>query len=576
MAGYIGSVPVPQATETRDVYTATSNQTTFTTGGYTPNFVSVYLNGVHLARADYTATNGSDVVLAVGAAADDTVEIVSFATFEVSAQTFTGDVTASGGTFLPTGDTAAGDDAAVGYTAAEGLILTGQGTTNDVTIKNDADADVIEIPTGTVNVTMAGTLGVTGVITGGGLVVPDGSIAVADLDIDGATDIGAAIVDADLMIIDDGAGGTNRKATMSRLATYMGTKGLGPTYTRATTPPGSPNAGDWWLNTNANVSSIFIYDGTLGWIQGDGTALGVASYLSPNSFSLRVQASGFMDVIRFENPIPQIVSNAASYTDNTTHPVAMSNTVRGVLRVHDTSATNALEFIAFATLGRAASFGNTNTTPDDKAGGISHATRGIIAGGESYVNHMEYVTIGTEGNGTDFGDLTVARGNLAHACVASTTRGIILGGTTGSASNVMDYVTIANTGNATDFGNLTQSKFDVSSAHSTTRGIRIGGSSETNVMDYITMANAGNATDFGDLVSGSNTQYVHTVHNGTYAWIAQYGSGGDGNKQQITMATAANASAITDGSSPFGTELAGAINPSSQTAIVKGWIAATG
>jgi hypothetical protein len=165
MAGYIGSVPVPQATETRDVYTATSNQTTFTTGGYTVNFVSVYLNGVHLARADYTATNGSDVVLAVGAAADDTVEIVSFGTFEVSAQTFTGDVTASGGTFLPTGDTAAGDDAAVGYAAADGLVLTGQGTTNDVTIKNDADADVIEIPTGTTNVAVVGS------ITSGGAAV---------------------------------------------------------------------------------------------------------------------------------------------------------------------------------------------------------------------------------------------------------------------------------------------------------------------------------------------------------------------------------------------------------------------
>jgi hypothetical protein len=53
-------------------------------------------------------------------------------------------------------------------------------------------------------------------------VFPDGSIAVADLDIDGATDIGAAIVDADLFIIDDGANGTNRKATMSRLKTYIG------------------------------------------------------------------------------------------------------------------------------------------------------------------------------------------------------------------------------------------------------------------------------------------------------------------------------------------------------------------
>ena len=53
-------------------------------------------------------------------------------------------------------------------------------------------------------------------------VFPDGSIAVADLDIDGATDIGAAIVDADLFIVDDGAGGTNRKTTASRVKTYIG------------------------------------------------------------------------------------------------------------------------------------------------------------------------------------------------------------------------------------------------------------------------------------------------------------------------------------------------------------------
>jgi hypothetical protein len=56
-------------------------------------------------------------------------------------------------------------------------------------------------------------------------VFPDGSVAVADLDIDGATDIGAAIVDADLFIIDDGAGGTNRKVTASRIKTYAGASG---------------------------------------------------------------------------------------------------------------------------------------------------------------------------------------------------------------------------------------------------------------------------------------------------------------------------------------------------------------
>jgi hypothetical protein len=68
-----------------------------------------------------------------------------------------GNVIASG-TVEPAGDTSAGDNAAIGYTSAEGLILTGQGSTNDVTIKNDADADVIEIPTGTTNVNIAGDL----------------------------------------------------------------------------------------------------------------------------------------------------------------------------------------------------------------------------------------------------------------------------------------------------------------------------------------------------------------------------------------------------------------------------------
>ena len=68
-------------------------------------------------------------------------------------------------TFEPSGDTTAGDNAAIGFTAAEGLILTGQGSTNDVTIKNDADADVIEIPTGTTNVTVAGGLTIGAVAT---------------------------------------------------------------------------------------------------------------------------------------------------------------------------------------------------------------------------------------------------------------------------------------------------------------------------------------------------------------------------------------------------------------------------
>ena len=85
MAGYIGNVPVPQATQTRDSFVATAGQTSFATSGYTPGYLDVYLNGVRLDESDYTATNGSDVVLDTGAAVDDVVTVVAFQTFEVNA-----------------------------------------------------------------------------------------------------------------------------------------------------------------------------------------------------------------------------------------------------------------------------------------------------------------------------------------------------------------------------------------------------------------------------------------------------------------------------------------------------------
>ena len=59
----------------------------------------------------------------------------------------TGSVT--GTTIEPNADTSAGDNAAIGYTSGEGLILTGQGSTSDVTLKNDADGTVFTVPTGT-------------------------------------------------------------------------------------------------------------------------------------------------------------------------------------------------------------------------------------------------------------------------------------------------------------------------------------------------------------------------------------------------------------------------------------------
>jgi cytoskeletal protein CcmA (bactofilin family) len=91
-----------------------------------------------------------------------------FGTIDTGSSTITTTGVITGGTLEATTDTAAGDNAAIGYTAAEGLILTGQGSTNDVTIKNDADTIVMRVPTGTDdvvftdNVTISGDLTVSG------------------------------------------------------------------------------------------------------------------------------------------------------------------------------------------------------------------------------------------------------------------------------------------------------------------------------------------------------------------------------------------------------------------------------
>jgi hypothetical protein len=62
------------------------------------------------------------------------------------------------GTVTASGDTAAGDLATMGYAAADGAIITGQGSTSDVTIKNDVDGTVISVPTGTTIAKLAGGL----------------------------------------------------------------------------------------------------------------------------------------------------------------------------------------------------------------------------------------------------------------------------------------------------------------------------------------------------------------------------------------------------------------------------------
>jgi hypothetical protein len=187
--------------------------------------------------------------------------------------------------------------------------------------------------------------------------------------------------------------------------------------------------------------------------------------------------------------------------------------------------TDTIEYITITTTGNTTDFGNLSQSREG-TGACSSSTRGVFGGGNapSTVNTIDYITIATTGNATDFGDLFQARRELA-AC-SSSTRGVFGGGYT-SNSNVIDYVTIATTGNAQDFGDLSApatGRGALGSCSSSTRGLFIGGWSSSpgpggsNIIDYITIATTGNALDFGDVVrtGGWGTASCSSSTRGVY------------------------------------------------------------
>ena len=88
---------------------------------------------------------------------------------------------------------------------------------------------------------------------------------------------------------------------------------------------------------------------------------------------------------------------------------------------------------------------------------LDGGARGLFGGG-GYPNNqniIDFVTISTLGNATDFGDLNNTA-ILTGSC-SSRTRGLFAGDYP-TASNVIEFVTISSTGNAADLGDLTQSR----------------------------------------------------------------------------------------------------------------------
>ena len=178
---------------------------------------------------------------------------------------------------------------------------------------------------------------------------------------------------------------------------------------------------------------------------------------------------------------------------------------RGIFGSGEAPHGDTIDFLTISTFGDSTDFGNL--TQERMSGGSmgSSETRGLFAGGQhpspfTFFNIIDFVTIASTGNATDFGDLENKAYNV-RGC-SSRTRGVAACGQKGpsfAAVNTIEYVTIASTGNANDFGDLSTVRTIVAPAASSTRGVFAGGHDTTNVIDFITISSTGDATDFGDL-----------------------------------------------------------------------------
>ena len=208
-------------------------------------------------------------------------------------------------------------------------------------------------------------------------------------------------------------------------------------------------------------------------------------------------------------------TNFGSLTSNREGPMGLSNETRGIAAAGwsrpNSNNIQEIDFVTIASAADALDFGDL-ITPTNYGAGAASPTRGLLmagnipAPGDMY-NRIEFITIATTGNAQEFGELKQAH-QYTLSGAANSTRALAWGGSTipstDTATNIIEFITIATRGNATDFGDMTRAtKSAAGASASPTRSVCLGGNGE-NIIEYVEIATQGNAADFGDATAGRN------------------------------------------------------------------------
>ena len=211
---------VLQEPETAYTLSGGGTNIVFTAAPASGDRVYVHFLGQAIVQ-NLTDVNGVELILdadadtSITADTDDTIDIkvAGADDFQITANTLS---------VLTGSNVSLADSSNIKVGTGNDMLLYHDGSNSYITnavgaLKIETETSGIALTIGhtTSETTIADNLTVTGTTT-----LATGGTNITGLDIDGGTDIGAAIVDADLFIVDDGAGGTNRKVTASRLKTY--------------------------------------------------------------------------------------------------------------------------------------------------------------------------------------------------------------------------------------------------------------------------------------------------------------------------------------------------------------------
>jgi len=306
------------------------------------------------------------------------------------------------------------------------------------------------------------------------------------------------------------------------ISTFSATSYFVPPVGTTQQRPENPQGGDLRFNTDTASLEYFRGD-TLNWSQIEMTSPDL------NGGARALWGGGHPAINTVEYSTITTLGNAVDFGDITSGRVnlhSVSSRTRGVFVAGGTpTVVNTMDYMTISSTGDGLDFGDV-TSGRSQSIGTSSQTRGLVGAGgldPSYTNAISYITIAQTGNSVDYGDLTSTGSNgvLGLSACSSSTRSIFAGGALGpngsTAPNVIEYSTISTTGNTSDFGDLTTSNNNGRALSNSTRGIFVWGSdpsaspsSYINNIEYITIATTGNSADFGDSTTNHYSSFGAT------------------------------------------------------------------